>query len=339
MLHWKEPARNGGYDLTSYEVQYPKTTSASWRRLAIRVPANHPTKTYTISSLQADADYNVRVRAYNLNPLPDLSLGEWAMASTDETAMPDEIAAGTGEPAADGAVCKPGIGGLLATEDAGDGEPSGDGDDGAPTVPSAPDAPTNLTATPGDGKLLLRWKEPTQTGGFDLTFYDLQYQKTTSASWISVAIRIPANHPIKTYSIGSLQNGVAYNVRVRVHNLKSRTRSFSVSAWTPATATHTEDAAAKQTTSFELTAAYPNPFNPSTTIGYALPQAADVRLDIYNVMGQRVRTLVAAHQPAGYYAVEWKATDDSGHTLSSGVYFYRLQAGAFRATKRILLMR
>ena len=341
VLHWKEPARNGGYDLTSYEVQYQKTTSASWRRLAIRVPANHPTKTYTIGGLQADAEYNVRVRAYNLNPLPELSRGEWAMASTDETAMPDEIAAGTGEPAADGAVCKPGVGDLLATEDAGDGEPSGDGDDGEPTAPSAPGAPTNLTATPGDGKLLLRWKEPTQTGGFDLTFYDLQYQKTTSTSWISVAIRIPANYRTKTYSIGSLQNGVAYNVRVRVHNLNPDPE-LSLSAWTTATATPTEDAAAKQVASapasFELAAAYPNPFNPSTTIGYALPQAADVRLDIYNVMGQRVRTLVAAHQPAGYYAVEWKATDDSGHTLSSGVYFYRLQAGAFRSTKRMLLM-
>ena len=337
VLHWKEPARNGGYDLTSYEVQYQKTTSASWRSLAVRVSANHPTKTYTIGGLQADAEYNVRVRAYNLNPRPDLSVGEWAMASTDETAMPDEIAAGTGEPAADGAVCKPGVGGLLATEDAGDGEPSGDGD-GEPTVPSTLGAPTNLTATPGDGTLLLRWKEPTQTGGFDLTFYDLQYQNATSDSWISVAIRIPANHPIKTYSIGGLQNDVAYNVRVRVHNL-NLDPELSVSAWTTATATPTEDAAAKQTTSFELAAAYPNPFNPSTTIGYALPQAADVRLDIYNVMGQRVRTLVAAHQPAGYYAVEWKATDDSGHTLSSGVYFYRLQAGAFRATQRMLLMR
>ena len=338
VLHWKEPARNGGYDLTSYEVQYQKTTSASWRRLAIRVPANHPTKTYTIGSLQADAEYNVRVRAYNLNPLPELSVGEWAMASTDETAMPDEIAAGTGEPAAAGAVCKPGIGDLLATEDPGDGEPSGDGDDGEPTVPSAPGAPTNLTATPGDGKLLLHWKKPTQTGGFDLTFYDLQYQKTTSTSWISVAIRIPANYRTRTYSIGSLQNGVAYNVRVRVHNLNPDPE-LSLSAWTTATATPTEDAAAKQAASFELAAAYPNPFNPSTTISYALPQATDVRLDIYNIMGQRVRTLVAAHQPAGYYAVEWKATDDSGHTLSSGVYFYHLQAGAFRATKRMLLMR
>ena len=342
VLHWKEPARNGGYDLTSYEVQYQKTTSASWRGLAIRVPANHPTKTYIIGGLQADAEYNVRVRAYNLNPLPDLSLGEWAWASTDETAMPDEIAAEAGAPAAAGTVCKPGVGDLLAIGDAGDGEPPGDGDAGEPTVPGELGAPINLTATPGDGKLLLRWEEPAQTGGFDLTFYDLQYQKTTSTSWRSVAIRIPANYHIKTYSIGGLQNGVAYNVRVRVHNLNPDPER-SRSAWTTATATPTEDAAAKQVASgpasFELAAAYPNPFNPSTTIGYALPQAADVRLDIYNVMGQRVRTLVAAHQPAGYYAVEWKATDDNGHTLSSGVYFYRLQAGAFGATKRMLLMR
>ena len=345
VLHWNEPARNGGYDLTSYEVQYQKTTSASWRSLAIRVPANHYTKTYTIGGLQADAEYNVRVRAYNLNPLPDLSVGEWAMASTDETAMADEIAAGTGAPAADGAVCKPGLGDLLAIGDDGDdgdGEPSGDGDAGEPTVPGVLGAPTNLTATPGDGTLSLRWEAPTQTGGFDLTFYDLQYQKTTSPSWRSITIRIPANYHIKTYSIGGLQNGVAYNVRVRVHNLNPDPE-LSRSAWTTATATPTEDAAAKQVASvpasFELAAAYPNPFNPSTTIGYALPQAADVRLDIHNVMGQRVRTLVAAHQPAGYYAVEWGATDDSGHTLSAGVYFYHLQAGAFRATKRMLLLR
>ena len=339
VLRWQEPARNGGYDLVSYEVQYQKTTSASWRRLAVQVPANYHTKTYIIGGLQADADYNVRIRAYNLNPRPDLSVGEWAMASTDETAMPDEIAAGTGAPAADGAVCKPGVGDLLT--DNGDDESSGDGDAGEPTVPSAPGAPANLTATPGDGRLSLSWEEPAQTGGFDLTFYDLQYQKTTSASWISI-LRIPANYRTKTYSIGGLQNGVAYNVRVRVHNLNPDPE-LSLSAWTTVTAIPSEDVAAKQVASipasFELAAAYPNPFNPSTTISYALPQAADVRLDIYNVMGQRVRTLVAADQPAGYYAVEWQATDDSGHTLSSGVYFYRLQAGAFRATKRMLLMR
>ena len=83
-----------------------------------------------------------------------------------------------------------------------------------------------------------------------------------------------------------------------------------------------------------VASAYPNPFNPSTTISYVLPQAADVRLDIFNVMGQRVQTLVATHQNAGRYVVEWNAAN-----VSSGVYFYRLQAGMFRTTKRVLLMR
>ena len=91
---------------------------------------------------------------------------------------------------------------------------------------------------------------------------------------------------------------------------------------------------------FALANNYPNPFNPSTTIKYELPQAADVELTVYNVVGQAVRTLVAEYQSAGRYAVEWDATNDSGHSLSSGMYFYRLQAGGeFRAVKKMLLLK
>ena len=93
-------------------------------------------------------------------------------------------------------------------------------------------------------------------------------------------------------------------------------------------------------TVFELANNYPNPFNPATAIQYALPQAADVELTVYNVAGQVVRTLVAEHQNAGRYVVEWDATNDSGHSLSSGMYFYRLQAGGeFRETKKMLLLK
>ena len=93
-------------------------------------------------------------------------------------------------------------------------------------------------------------------------------------------------------------------------------------------------------TSFSLTDNFPNPFNPTTTIQYALPQAADVELTVYNVVGQVVRTLVAEHQSAGRYAVEWDATDDNGHSLSSGMYFYRLEAGGeFREVKKMLLLK
>ncbi len=93
-------------------------------------------------------------------------------------------------------------------------------------------------------------------------------------------------------------------------------------------------------TAFSLADNYPNPFNPTTTIKYALPQAADVKLTVYNVVGQPVRTLVAEHQSAGRYVVEWDATNDSGHSLSSGMYIYRLQAGGeFRDIKKMLLLK
>ena len=91
---------------------------------------------------------------------------------------------------------------------------------------------------------------------------------------------------------------------------------------------------------FSLADNYPNPFNPTTTLQYALPQAADVALTVYNVLGQPVRTLVAERQAAGRYAVEWDATNDQGHRLSAGLYFYRLQAGSdFREVKKMLLLK
>ena len=90
---------------------------------------------------------------------------------------------------------------------------------------------------------------------------------------------------------------------------------------------------------FSLANNYPNPFNPATTIKYALPQAADVQLTVYNVLGQPVRTLVAEHQNAGRYVVEWDATNDSGHSLSSGMYFYRLEAGGDLEVKKMLLLK
>ena len=91
---------------------------------------------------------------------------------------------------------------------------------------------------------------------------------------------------------------------------------------------------------FALASNYPNPFNPATTIKYSLPQAADVKLIVYNVLGQPVRTLIAEHQSAGRYTVEWDATNDNGHSLSTGMYFYRLAAGGeFLETRKMLLLK
>lgn len=84
---------------------------------------------------------------------------------------------------------------------------------------------------------------------------------------------------------------------------------------------------------------YPNPFNPSTTISFALPEASRVSLTIYNVQGQRVRTLASGNYEAGIYNFQWDATNDYGVRVSSGVYFYRIQAENYVETRKMMLLR
>jgi hypothetical protein len=86
---------------------------------------------------------------------------------------------------------------------------------------------------------------------------------------------------------------------------------------------------------------YPNPFNPETTIKYQLPDAGQVRLEVYNMLGQVVKTLVDNQfQNAGRYTLQWDATNNSGQPLSSGVYFYRIIAGGeFQSYKKMLLLK
>jgi hypothetical protein len=85
---------------------------------------------------------------------------------------------------------------------------------------------------------------------------------------------------------------------------------------------------------FKLEQNYPNPFNPATTIRYSLPHKSQVLLTVYNTLGQQVATLVQGQQEAGSYEVQF-----DGYALASGVYFYRIQAGTFVATKKLILMK
>jgi hypothetical protein len=91
--------------------------------------------------------------------------------------------------------------------------------------------------------------------------------------------------------------------------------------------------------SFSLSQNYPNPFNPQTTISYCLPQDAHVTLVIYNILGQKVRTLVDKHQSTGVRTVNWDGKDEDGNQVSSGVYFYRLDSEQFTEIKKMLLMK
>jgi len=92
-------------------------------------------------------------------------------------------------------------------------------------------------------------------------------------------------------------------------------------------------------TEFGLSQNVPNPFNPSTVVEYALPKDAQVNLSIYNVLGQHVKTLVDEMQRAGRQSVTWDGTDASGTSVASGVYFYKIRAGDFSNTKKMLLLK
>ena len=90
---------------------------------------------------------------------------------------------------------------------------------------------------------------------------------------------------------------------------------------------------------FNLSQNYPNPFNQNTVIQYSLPKSSKVELVIYNLLGQKVRTLVDQTQTAGYKIVYWDGKNDEGEEVASGVYFYKLEYGDYRQTKKMLLLK
>jgi predicted outer membrane repeat protein len=90
---------------------------------------------------------------------------------------------------------------------------------------------------------------------------------------------------------------------------------------------------------FTLAQNYPNPFNPSTLISFALPTASTVRLEVFNTLGRRVVTLVNDDRAAGEYQVVWDGRDAHGQSVGSGVYFYRLRAGSFTDSRKMVLLK
>jgi len=90
---------------------------------------------------------------------------------------------------------------------------------------------------------------------------------------------------------------------------------------------------------YALHSSFPNPFNPLATIGFDLPRSQHVRLTVYTVAGRRVTSLIDERRAAGRHEVVWDGHDDHGRQIPSGVYFYRIEAGQFSDTKRMVLVK
>jgi len=107
----------------------------------------------------------------------------------------------------------------------------------------------------------------------------------------------------------------------------------------PITAKLTSEEEEKAPTVFSLAQNHPNPFNATTEIRYGLPLESEINLTIYNLMGQKVRTLVNEHQSAGYKIVNWDGKNEKGQEVSSGIYFCRIKAGDYSATKKMVFLK
>ena len=96
---------------------------------------------------------------------------------------------------------------------------------------------------------------------------------------------------------------------------------------------------AKYPEKFGLNHSYPNPFNPVTTITYDLPKKTSVNLSVYNIKGSRIATLINGSEEAGHKKTIWSGTDDFGRSVSAGVYLCRIEAGTFKQTRKMLLLK
>jgi hypothetical protein len=139
----------------------------------------------------------------------------------------------------------------------------------------------------------------------------------------------------KTFTtLNGLTKNTKYYWQVRSKSQYGRYSSYSaIQNFTPVAVTAVNE---KQIvpTQYSLSQNYPNPFNPSTVIKYQLKADSKVSLTIYNILGQEVANLVNEEQKAGTYSVNFNAS-----RLSSGVYFYKLQAGSFTSTKKMMLLK
>jgi len=90
---------------------------------------------------------------------------------------------------------------------------------------------------------------------------------------------------------------------------------------------------------FRLEQNFPNPFNPITTIGYKLPKVSYVSIVIYNIIGQKIKTLISERKTAGYHTVKWNGTNDRGIKVNSGIYIYRIQTESFSTVRKMVLLK
>ena len=198
----------------------------------------------------------------------------------------------------------------------------------APAALAGFDASGGWYETPGFDNLDISW---TGSNANDLEGYDLVFSLTDD---IGTATAVPGYDGFSTATTFTSPIG-ALEVGDRVHFWALARDVHANDGPTVHTfSDFTTDVLAQLPTVYELGQNFPNPFNPATSIAFALPQAGQVNLSVYNMLGAKVATLVNGVRPAGRYTVKF-----DGSTLASGVYFYKLEAQGFSDLKKMILVK
>ena len=194
-------------------------------------------------------------------------------------------------------------------------------------------APRRLRAVAGDAEAALNWDAPGDDGGADVAGYAWRYKESGGdfIDYTDIPDSGPGEANARSYTVPGLTNGLEYVFHVRAVN-EHGAGSPAEAAVTLPTGVSTESE--ELPTEVTLSANYPNPFNPETTIPYELPKAGQVRLAVYDMLGHEVAVLVDESKPAGNHTVRFGAGD-----LPSGVYAYRLQAGGETVVRTMLLLK
>jgi hypothetical protein len=198
---------------------------------------------------------------------------------------------------------------------------------------------SSFEAIPGDGEITVRWVTESSVDNVGFNLYrslspDGEYVRLNPD--LIEGIGTSVSPRTYTYTDGEVTDGETYWYRLEDVDIQGRTGAAGPVLVTLSPSVDVEaEAATHAPAKFALGRNVPNPFNPATTITYDLPEASNVRLTIYNLSGQQVATLVSfAYQAAGHYEVTWDGSD-----FATGVYFYRLEAGNFADTQRMVLLK
>ncbi|MGE5398799.1 MAG: fibronectin type III domain-containing protein, partial [Ignavibacteriales bacterium] len=140
-------------------------------------------------------------------------------------------------------------------------------------------------------------------------------------------------------TVSGLQAGTEYYWRVRSVDEKGNYSSYSAPGRFTVTATTDVTVDNAIPTEYKIDQNYPNPFNPSTMITYWLPKNSFVKLQVFDMLGREIKTLIAGQMNAGKHTAQWNADDNSGQKVSSGMYLYRLSTNETVITRKMILLR